>query len=87
MIPRKLAHASTMALRMSLTALSVVPVGTTGIGNVAVSAMSGQGEGRVEMGMSGGPGITGDGVGKTDATHATAGIGPGPPPGKQKKQS
>ena len=35
-----------MVLEMSLTALSGAPVGTTGIGNVSVSVMSGQGGGR-----------------------------------------
>ena len=68
-----------MALGMSLTALSVAPVGTTGIGNVAVSAMSGQGGGRMEMDMSGGPGMAGDGVGEPDATCATTGVGTNPP--------
>ena len=57
-----------MALGMSLTALSAAPVGTTGIGNVAVSAMSGQGGGRMEMDMSGGPGMAGDGIGGTAGT-------------------
>ena len=68
-----------MALGMSLTALSVAPVGTMGIGNVAVSAMSGQGRGRMEMDMSGGPGMAGDGVGEPDATCATTGVGTNPP--------
>ena len=35
-----------MVLEMSLTALSGAPVGTTGIGNMSVSVMSGQGGGR-----------------------------------------
>ena len=50
---RRLAHMLGVTLRMVPRTLSGAPVGTTDIGNVAVLVMSGQGEGRVEMGMSG----------------------------------
>ena len=43
---RRLAHMLGIALRMVPRALSGAPVGTTGIGNVAVSAMLGRGGGR-----------------------------------------
>ena len=70
-----------MVLRAMLTALSEAPGRTMDIGNVAMSAMLGQGGGWVEMQMSSRPGIAGDGVGEPDVTCVTAGVGVNPPLG------
>ena len=86
-----------MVLRATLAALLEVPGRTTDIGNVAMSAMLGQGGGRVEMEMSGGPGIAGDcnsgcrtagnPVGRAVVVCTTESTEANPPCGIQKKSS
>ena len=79
-----------IASRMVPRALSGAPVGTMDIGNMAMSAMLGQGEGWVEMGMSGGPGVAGqanaasNSIGGAVMTYMITIIGMNPPPGGSK---
>jgi hypothetical protein len=77
-------------LRVTLAALLEAPGGTTDIGNVAMSAMLGQGRGRVEMEIGGGPGVAGqanaasNSIGGAVVTCMLAIVGMNPPPGGSK---